>query len=171
MYRESEFVKEAIKTLGVLSLGSILAFNVADASASTYAHDGASMPVFSSSTQLAAQVKTMDMSLPSYDAISDAKNTKESLSTLVIEEPSAINVKSKKAPKKSEPSKGPSMSTFLPSLEKQGPKAKAEARAQSAERKAQKDKEAMEKAEKRFGSAKIQIVEMDMPTYSSVTSK
>lgn len=81
----------------------------------------------------------MDMSLPSYGDISDAKNTKESLSTLVIEQPSAMNVKSKAAPKKKEASKGPSMSTFLPSLDKQGPKASAEASAQAAERrKAQK---------------------------------
>ena len=96
------------------------------------------LAVFSSSVQLTAQVKTMDMSLPSYDSISDAKNTQESLSTLVIEQPSVMNVKSKTASKKSEPSKGPSMSALLPSLDKKGPKAKAEAPAQFAERKAQK---------------------------------
>lgn len=135
----------------------------------------------------------MDMSLPSYGDISDAKNTKESLSTLVIEQPSAMNVKSKAAPKKKEASKGPSMSTFLPSLDKQGPKASAEASAQAAERKAQKGEpvvyqtqtilqsssylqkpltllliETLEKAEKRFGGV-LQIVEMDMPTYSGTT--
>lgn len=33
---EPDFVKQTIKMFGVLSLGSILAFNVADASASTF---------------------------------------------------------------------------------------------------------------------------------------
>jgi len=40
---EPEFIKEAIKGFGLLSLGSMLAFNVADASASTYIPDGATM--------------------------------------------------------------------------------------------------------------------------------
>lgn len=167
----SDFIREAVKTVGVLSLGSILAFNAADTSASAdvfvpiddsttslceypcwrYA-DTSTLPsyfhpyyllhaaIFSSSTQLADEIKTMDMSLPSYSAISDAKNTQESLSTLVIEQPPAKNVKAstKAAPKKGEPMKGPSMSSFLPSLDKQGPKQKAEAAAKDAEKKAQK---------------------------------
>ena len=37
---EPDFVKKAVKTIGALSLGSVLAFNVADASASTFVpHD------------------------------------------------------------------------------------------------------------------------------------
>lgn len=38
----SEPIKEVMKTFAVLSLGSILAFNVADASASMYVYDGPS---------------------------------------------------------------------------------------------------------------------------------
>lgn len=94
---------------------------------------------FSSSTLLAAEIKTMDMALPSYDAISDAKNTQESLSTLVIEQPVPDVKPSKAAPKqKGESMKGPSMSSFLPSLDK-GPK-KTESAAEAAEKKAQQGK-------------------------------
>lgn len=163
----SDLIKQSVKAFGVLSLGSILAFNVADASASSmFLPDDASIvsapsAILSSSVQLSAEIKTMDMSLPSYGSISDAKNTKESLSTLVIEQPEVTsNVKSKAAPKKGEPMKGPSMSSFLPSLDKKGPKEKAVA---------QKSKSTEAKEEKTIAGAKVEIVDMNLPTYSGAS--
>jgi len=99
----------------------------------------------------------MDMSLPSYSAISDAKNTKESLSSLVIEPTYTEPASKQVAAKKREPMKGPSMSSVLPSMNKQGPKKKAPtAKAAPVEKEDWREK-------------KVQIVEMDMPTYSGAT--
>ena len=82
----------------------------------------------------------MDMTLPSYDTISDAKNTQESLSSLVIEQPTAVPSKAARK-QKGEQMKGPSMSSLLPSLDKQGPK-KKETTEEAAAKKAQQGKRA-----------------------------
>jgi hypothetical protein len=156
---EPGFVQNAVKTIGVLSLGSVLAFNVADASATALVPDDTAfsksqacvravkaITPFStlsfqlsasslSSTQLVADaIKTMDMTMPSYDTISTSKNTQETLSSLVIEQPTAVATPKKAASKqKGEPMKGPSLGAVLPSLNKEGPKKKATAAAKKAQ--------------------------------------
>jgi hypothetical protein len=136
-----------------------LAFNVADASATALVPDDTAfsksqacvravkaITSFStlsfqlsasslSSTQLVADaIKTMDMTMPSYDTISTSKNTQETLSSLVIEQPTAVTTPKKAASKqKGEPMKGPSLGAVLPSLNKEGPKKKATAAAKKAQ--------------------------------------
>ena len=90
--------------------------------------------------------------MPSYDAISDAKNTKESLSTLLIEETTAAV----RAPKAA--MKGPSLGSVLPSMNKEGPKKKAPKATVAP---------GQEKEDKRL--EKIKIVDTNMPTYSDAT--
>jgi hypothetical protein len=76
----------------------------------------------------------MDMTMPSYDTISTSKNTQETLSSLVIEQPTAVTTPKKAASKqKGEPMKGPSLGAVLPSLNKEGPKKKATAAAKKAQ--------------------------------------
>jgi len=190
---EPGFVQNAVKTIGVLSLGSVLAFNVADASATALVPDDTAfsksqacvravkaITSFStlsfqlsasslSSTQLVADaIKTMDMTMPSYDTISTSKNTQETLSSLVIEQPTAVTTPKKAASKqKGEPMKGPSLGAVLPSLNKEGPKKKATAAAKKAQQEATKaEKQA---AYERAATEKIKIVDTNMPSYSGAS--
>ena len=108
--------------------------------------------IFSSSTQVAETIKTMDLSMPTYDKISDAKNTAESLSTLV--EPSKNDGVGVAASKKKS---GPSISSVLPSMGKKG-------------KKAPKVKVVEDAPEVDKKMEKIKIVDMNMPTYSETTA-
>jgi hypothetical protein len=166
---EPGFVQNAVKTIGVLSLGSVLAFNVADASATALVPVDTAFTSSLSSTQLVADaIKTMDMTMPSYDTISTSKNTQETLSSLVIEQPTAVATPKKAASKqKGEPMKGPSLGAVLPSLNKEGPKKKATAAAKKAQQEATKaEKQA---AYERAATEKIKIVDTNMPSYSGAS--
>lgn len=101
------------------------------------------------SMQLAIQVKTMDMSMPSsYDAIAGTKSTGASLLKEIERTGTMPTIKVQRE------GEGPSLvSTVLPSMNKSTKKAPKAAKVQ------------VEKEDKKF--EKIDIVDMDMPSYSA----
>ena len=103
----------------------------------------------SSSMQLAIEVKTMDMSMPSsYGAISGAKSTGASLSK-EIERTGAMPTNKVQREERN----GSLVSTVLPSMTK------------TTKKQAPKEKQLQVVEEKKF--EKIKIVDMDMPSYSA----
>lgn len=103
--------------------------------------------------QLAVDIKTMDMSMPSsYDTIAGAKSTGSSL-LKEIERTGSMPVNKVQREEKKGPS--PLVSSVLPSMNKTTKKAPKE----------KQPKVQVEKEDKKF--EKIKIVDMDMPSYSA----
>lgn len=146
MPRRSDF----LAFLGTVVTGSAVS-SIADPAYATVPLD------VSSSMYLSEEIKTFDLSLPSYDSINTLKADDKALGVEGAPEPAA---RAKKGPKPKKESGGDSMlSSVLPSMNKSGPKPKA----------AKKPKP--EKASKPAPAAKEEFETMDLslPSYSDST--
>jgi len=110
-----------------------------------------------------AEIKTFDMSLPSYDAINTLKVDDKALGVENAPEPAAMKTKQPKPKKESGSSGSSGMSSVLPSMNKSGPSKK----------KPKPPKKVVEKVEKVAPASKEEYETMDfsLPSYSGTESK
>jgi len=123
----------------------------------------ATVPLYpSSSVYLAAdEIKTFDLSLPSYDSINTLKADEKALGVEGAPEPAA-NGSKKKAKIKSESSGGDSMlSSVLPSMNKSGPSKKPKP--------AKKEKAPKPERAEAPTKAEIETMDFSLPSYSKET--
>mmetsp|Transcript_16723 Transcript_16723/g.38357 ORF Transcript_16723/g.38357 Transcript_16723/m.38357 type:complete len:225 (+) Transcript_16723:203-877(+) len=123
----------------------------------------ATVPLYpSSSVYLAAEeIKTFDLSLPSYDSINTLKADEKALGVEGAPEPAAKGSK-KKAKIKSESSGGDSMlSSVLPSMNKSGPSKKPKP--------AKKEKAPKPERAEAPTKAEIETMDFSLPSYSKET--
>eukprot|EP00543_Licmophora_paradoxa_P008792 CAMPEP_0202458572 /NCGR_PEP_ID=MMETSP1360-20130828/26462_1 /ASSEMBLY_ACC=CAM_ASM_000848 /TAXON_ID=515479 /ORGANISM="Licmophora paradoxa, Strain CCMP2313" /LENGTH=191 /DNA_ID=CAMNT_0049079177 /DNA_START=202 /DNA_END=777 /DNA_ORIENTATION=+ len=165
------------KFVGVITTVGLVESRTQSVSALEY--EGAS-----SSLNLAAEIKTLDFSLPSYDDLSDAKASVENVEGLAVEPlkentPPDVVTKSKnktkqpkEAKKKSSGGGGPDLSGILPSVGKQSAEDRKKAQTERAAIKAAAAAAAKEEREQKAAAASvdnIKTVDMSLPSYSDST--
>jgi hypothetical protein len=141
----TSFQDQVSRVVTVLALGAALSFSATSVSASDSA-------MTSSSTYLSADVKFIDMSMPTYDNISAPKSDLDSLK--IAPEPGVGSTPAKKSSKRGGSGTsggGFSAATFLPSLNKSGPSKRTVAQ----------DDNGID--------PKYKIVDTSMPSYSEST--
>lgn len=109
-----------------------------------------------------AEIKTFDLSLPSYDAINTLKVDEKALGVENAPEPAAMKTKQPKAKRESGSSGNNGMSSVLPSMNKSGP----------SQNKPKPQKKAVEKAEKAAPTAskeEYETMDLSLPSYSNGT--
>jgi len=150
MPQRSEF----LAILGTFVTGSIIS-SVEPAHATVTANPSSSM-------YLSDEIKTLDFSLPSYDAVNTLKTDGKALGVEDVPEPSA---KTKLPKKKKEASSGGSnpMASVLPSMNKSGPKKKAKQPKEAAEKAKKPQKEAPAPKEE------YETMDFGLPSYSEST--
>jgi len=149
MPQRSEF----LAVLGTFVTGSIIS-SVKPAYATVTANPSSSM-------YLSDEIKTLDFSLPSYDAVNTLKTDEKALGVEDVPEPS----KTKLPKKKKEASSGGSnpMASVLPSMNKSGPLKKAKQPKESAEKAKKPKKEAPAPKEE------YETMDFGLPSYSEST--
>ena len=118
--------------------------------------------IAASSIYLSDEIKTIDMSLPSYDKINTLTADEKSLGFEDVPEPKQEKGMKKK-PKKKESTSGEDspMSAFLPSMKKKGPSNKPKPKKE----KVVKEKKVKEEAPK----VEFETMDMGLPSYSEST--
>mmetsp|Transcript_28840 Transcript_28840/g.61879 ORF Transcript_28840/g.61879 Transcript_28840/m.61879 type:complete len:217 (+) Transcript_28840:221-871(+) len=152
MPRRSDF----LAALGTFVTGSVMASVVEPAGATVG-------PDSSSSFYLSEEIKTFDLSLPTYDSINSLKADEKALGVEGAPEPTA---KGKKQPKqKREPpgssGNGNPMASVLPSMNKSGPSKKPKP--------AKKSKEKAEQVDQAPPKLEYETMDMGLPSYSDNT--
>lgn len=146
MQRRSDF----LAFLGTVVTGSIV-------SSVEPAH--ATVPLNpSSSMYLSEEIKTFDLSMPSYDSINTLKADEKALGIENLPEPAANGAKQKVKPKKESSSNDSMFSSVLPSMNKSGPSPKP--------KKAKKEKAPKPEKEAPPTKAEFETMDMSLPSYS-----
>lgn len=117
----------------------------------------------SSSMYLSDEIKTIDMSMPSYDKVNTLKADEKALGVEDIPEPKGPPPK-KQPKKKSEGSSG-GMGSILPSMNKSGPSNKPKPA-----KKAKKPVDKVQKSEKEEPKFEFETMDMGLPSYSEGTA-
>eukprot|EP00536_Pseudo-nitzschia_multiseries_P002522 jgi/Psemu1/322579/estExt_fgenesh1_pg.C_340018 len=150
--RRSDF----LAMLGTVVTGSVV-------SGADPAH--ATVPLYpSSSMYLAEEIKTFDLSMPTYDSINSLKVDEKALGVEGAPEPAPKGTKTKKsAPKKESSGGGDSMlSSVLPSMNKSGPTKKSKP--------AKKEKAPKPEKEEAPKKAEFETMDLALPSYTKETA-
>ena len=116
-----------------------------------------------SSMYLSDEIKTIDMSMPSYDKVNTLKADEKALGVEDIPEPKGPPP-TKQPKKKSEGSSG-GMGSILPSMNKSGPSNKPKPA-----KKAKKPVDKVQKSEKEEPKFEFETMDMGLPSYSEGTA-